>query len=529
MGIPLVSLVAMTFAATSIVVALAMFLLVLWQAPTRRTNQLMALFMFEVVCWAAMSLLLRMSGLARQDATPFFYGIILGIAFNGLLLFTVVSHYAGLWKYRWAPVISLVGLGYYLATLPLLFSGALYPGFAITPDGAIKFRFEPLGYVAFGVAYLFYVVSLAILWRYRSGPARALLTGSIVTAVGVLTSIHPVLSQYSFAIMSAGISTVLFAHAILRENLFNPLSLLNIELTKANVELSRLSGDLKAANEQLIQASHLKSNFLASMSHELRTPLNSILGYSDLLLQTAYGPLNEMQEDRVGIVVRNARNLLELINEILDLSKIEAGQVQLTLQTLDLKSVLDECLTMFEPLAGKKGLTLHHQIASDLAPVIADRGRVLQIVNNLVSNAIKFTPSGKVTIDARTAEPAHKLPPDIPPSEAGWVLVTVEDSGIGIAQTDQAIIFDEFRQVDDSLTREYEGTGLGLAITRRLVRMMNGEVWVESETSVGSKFYVVLPIASKEDRDSGVELAVRSSAPDQDKGASGRVAKKDRP
>ncbi len=497
MGVPWVSLVAMTFAVTTMVVALAMFFLVLWQAPRRRSNQLAALYMAEVVCWSAMSLLLRTSGLIRADGTAFFYGIVLGIGFNGLCLYMLASHYAGLWKHWWAPAAAAAGLVYYLLMLPGVFNGSLYALNAITPQGDLRFTFTLPGYISFGIAYIFYMLSVGILWRHRSGPAGRLLVGSIVITVGVLTSIHPTLSQYSIPIMTAGVATALFAHAILAENLFNPLVLLNRDLTEANQRLSGLTAELKAANDQLREANRLKSNFLASMSHELRTPLNSILGYSEMLIQGVYGPLNETQLDRVEIVLRNGRNLLQLISDILDLSRIEAGQLELKVHPLEIGPVIEECFTLFGSVAARKGLSLSHDMSALSKPVLADRGRVLQVIVNLVSNAIKFTPSGRVTVtvgDVDGAIPDAPVHPD-----DGWVQLTVEDTGVGIKPEDLPIIFDEFRQADESMTREYEGSGLGLAICRLLVEMMDGRIWVESQPGVGSRFHVALPAASREE------------------------------
>jgi len=495
MPVPWISLVAMTFALTSMVVAVAMFFLVLWQAPKRRANQLAALFMIEVVLWAAASLLLRMAGLVGANAIPFFYGIVLGIGFNGLFLFAMISQYAGLWRYKWPLALIAAGLLFHLTVIPGLFAGTLFTHFSITSLGELRFAFTPLGYVSFGVAYLFYLGSVAILWRFRSGLPGNLLAGGVVITVGVLVSIHPILSQYSIPIMTAGVTTVLFAHAILMENLFNPLALLNQDLTEANQQLSRLTNELRDANRRLSEASRLKSSFLASMSHELRTPLNSILGYSDMLAQGAYGPLNETQTDRIGIVIRNGKSLLQLISDILDLSKIEAGQLQLKVHPLLLDSVVEECLTVFSPAADKKGLALKRDLDASLWPALADRGRVLQVLSNLVSNAVKFTSAGSITVHVKNAGKGAPHTEDGPGSPHGWVLVIVEDTGVGITSEDQTFIFDEFRQGDETLTREYEGTGLGLAISRHLVQMMSGKIWVESQPGKGSRFFVLLPAA----------------------------------
>ena len=203
--------------------------------------------------------------------------------------------------------------------------------------------------------------------------------------------------------------------------------------------------------------------------------------------------------DRLEVVNRNGRNLLQLISDILDLSKIEAGQLQLKVHPLDIAPVIDECFTLFEPMAAEKGLALRRNLSASLKPILADRGRVLQVLVNLVGNAIKFTPVGSVTVHVGNVAAGVDIPDDPPAPGSGWVMLTVEDTGVGIGPEARAIIFDEFRQADESMTREYEGTGLGLAITQLLVEMMDGKVWVDSQLGQGSRFHVVLPAADHEE------------------------------
>jgi signal transduction histidine kinase len=501
MNIPTISLIAMIASVASIAIALAMLFLVLWQAPKHRDNQLMALYMIEVIFWGIMAFMVRFWTIANLDSSFFFAGIVMGIGFSGLFLCALVSHYAGLWKYWWLRALLLAGLVNNVINIPLIFQGKLYVDFHVSPEGSLLFHLLPLGFVSFGVTYLFQFGSLIILWKFRNQRAgKALLAGGVLLSAGVLTSLSTVLSQYSIAIMAAGVSTVFFAFAILRENLFNPLALLNEELTQANTRLSQITGKLQMTNQQLAEANRLKSQFLASMSHELRTPLNSIIGYTELLLQGIYGELNEKQTDRLTKVMKNGQHLLQLINDILDLSKIEAGHMLLELEPVQLVPVLEECLAVFEPLVVKKGLTLQREVQADLPPIMADKGRVLQIVTNLVSNAIKFTHEGHITLYSHILDDGNRLnlPSDLPLPHEDWVLLAVKDTGIGITPEDQQIVFDEFRQVDGSTTREYEGTGLGLAITRKLVRMMNGHIWLESEPGKGTTFWVMIPKAAQQ-------------------------------
>lgn len=498
------SLVAMIFSLASIILALAMFLLVLWQAPRHVDNQLMALYMIEVVFWGVMAFMVRFWTFSGQDVTPFFYGIVLGIGFNGLFLFALVSHYTGLWQRWWPRVLLLLGFLYSIVIVPMVFQEKLYTNFSISPEGHLLFQYEPFGYTTFGVVFLFHFASMMTLWHFRKQRAgRVLLLGAVVISVGVLSSLSDLLVQYPVAIMAASISTVFFARAILREKLFNPLALLNEDLTQANARLSQITEELQVTNQQLVEANHLKSRFLAIMSHELRTPLNSIVGYTELLLQGVYGEMSEKQHDRLSKVMRNGQHLMQLINDILDLSKIEAGHMQLDLEPVEIVSVLAECITLFEPLVQKRGLALRRDIEPDLPWVMADKMRVLQILMNLISNAVKFTHAGHIAVYSQVLNGSNRqyLPPALSLLHDDWVLIGVEDTGIGIAAENQKIVFEEFRQVDGSITREYEGTGLGLAITRKLIEMMNGHIWLESELNRGSTFWLLLPIVKIEEQE----------------------------
>jgi signal transduction histidine kinase len=499
MNIPTVSIITLMFSTLSVLVALAMLFLVLWQAPRERDNQLMAAYMFVVVFWGISAFLLRFTPLIGYNPTPYFYGIALGIGFAGLTLFALVSHYAGRWQRWYALPAVIFGLVYYLAMIPLLFQGLLYSDITLTDTGRLLYTFRPLGYLTFFISYAYYVGSMVILWRYRKTRARFLLTGGILIALGVLTSLTP-LSQYSIAITTAGLASVLFARAILNENLFNPMARLNEELATANQQLSSLAEELRVANIQLTEVSRLKSHFLANMSHELRTPLNSIIGYTEMLNEGIYGPLTDKQRDRLDRVTRNGQHLLQLINDILDLSKIEAGRMELAVEPVSLHDVLNECMGTFEPLAQKKTLELAREIPDELPLILVDRGRMVQVLMNLISNAVKFTQQGAVTVRVRpiTMSQVLAFPIQLHTGKSGpWVLVTVEDTGVGIAPEDQQIIFDEFRQADDSPTRQYEGTGLGLSITRRLVEMMGGYIWLTSLEGQGSTFHVLVPLVAE--------------------------------
>ncbi len=244
-------------------------------------------------------------------------------------------------------------------------------------------------------------------------------------------------------------------------------------------ELAAANKALELQNREVERATRLKSKFLASMSHELRTPLNAIVGFSDLLAEQTAGQLNDKQKRFVNHIKQGSSHLLQLINDILDLSKIEAGQLELRCEDFQVQEALPEVLSTIHPLAMAKNIQVQHKLQTDWA-VYADRVRFKQILYNLISNAVKFTPKdGRIDIDCC--------------EDGNAVRISVTDSGIGIRPEDQAVIFEEFRQVEGAADAPQEGTGLGLAITRRLVEQQGGRISVESELGKGSRFTFTLP------------------------------------
>ena len=253
--------------------------------------------------------------------------------------------------------------------------------------------------------------------------------------------------------------------------------------------------ELKTALMRAESADKIKSAFLATMSHELRTPLNSIIGFSGIILQGLAGPLNEEQGKQLGMVLGSARHLLELINDVLDISKIEAGQLEVHAQPFDLMQSVERVAASVLPMAAKKGLALNHTLPPDIKEMVGDRRRLEQILLNLINNAIKFTEQGSVNLtveQAEIADPASGMLHDA-------LRFRIRDTGMGIKPEDLGSLFQAFHQVDSGLTRHHEGTGLGLAICKRLVEMMGGEITVSSVWGEGSEFTVLLPLRSETD------------------------------
>ncbi len=239
------------------------------------------------------------------------------------------------------------------------------------------------------------------------------------------------------------------------------------------------TAELKIAMEKAQAADMIKSAFLATMSHELRTPLNSIIGFTGILLQNLAGPLNDEQRKQLSMVQGSARHLLDLINDVLDISKIEAGQLTLSVSAFNVKGSVEKVLNMVMPMAEKKGLTLVTEIGEDVGTSMTDQRRLEQVVLNLLNNAVKFTEQGFISLSCR--------------KEGDKYLLSVADSGIGIKKEDIEGLFQPFHQLDTGLSRKHEGTGLGLSICRKLLNMMGGDISVRSKPGEGSTFTISFP------------------------------------
>ncbi|HET9224575.1 MAG TPA: response regulator [Roseiflexaceae bacterium] len=314
----------------------------------------------------------------------------------------------------------------------------------------------------------------------------------------------------------------------------------NASLQQLNAELEQRvadrTADLAAANRSLLEAketaeqarataeeaNHYKTRFLANMSHELRTPLNAVINFAHFLADTEYGPVTEQQRMFQSRILYNGEHLLGLINDILDLSKIEAGKMELVCETADLRPLLHGVMSTAVGLTRDKGLALDLEAADDLPLVWIDSTRIRQVLLNLVSNAAKFTEQGGITL--RVSSECSVLSSELAESSAttqnsklrtqNFITVSVADTGIGIPQEEQARVFEEFQQVQDGLSRSYQGTGLGLPISKRLVELHGGRMWLESTPDVGSTFYFTIPVAAPVVRnENGAQFQIEHEAP----------------
>ncbi|HEY7141999.1 MAG TPA: ATP-binding protein, partial [Methylomirabilota bacterium] len=277
--------------------------------------------------------------------------------------------------------------------------------------------------------------------------------------------------------------------AIEREQLYEQLKTASAELERrvheATSALAHQNELLRRQAIELEQASVAKSQFLANVSHDVRTPLNAILGYTSLLLRGVSGPIDPSQRESLERVDANARHLLTLVTEILDISRIEAGKMPVRRSSIKLKELIGEIMTEVEPLIPRANLVVTVNVREGLPVIRSDRQKVKQILLNLLTNALKFTPRGSVTVSCTQLRSSREI------------AIAVADTGIGIAQADQARIFEAFSQADAASSRESGGTGLGLAICRRLATVLGGRITLESKLRQGSTFTLFVPLGTK--------------------------------
>ncbi len=262
------------------------------------------------------------------------------------------------------------------------------------------------------------------------------------------------------------------------------------ELMEKSRELEKQNRELARANEEIQRANRLKSEFLANISHELRTPMNSILGFTNMLIKGSYGKLNPLQQKNLRKVYENAQHLMHIIDDLLNLSHLELGKMELRPAPVSVRKLILSSLVSVEPLLTGRILDVEYRIPEKFPQAFADEVRIREVLINILSNAIKFTPDhGKICIRA------NRVRPDSGSSGKDMIEIEVRDTGIGIRSEDQDVVFDQFRQLNPPAGRENPGAGLGLFISKKLIEVHGGAIRLQSEAGQGSAFSFTLPVA----------------------------------
>jgi signal transduction histidine kinase len=493
-----------------------------------RLNVMFSLMILAVALWNGSTFMLHVIELAGLPGSEIWITVaLLGLLSLPLAFYLLALELSGLT----APTFTRVSVSVGFVGLAVVWAIIFTTGFGIQitahPYGMLSYTLNlrsPLLVLAltYAVGY-FSLAEGVLLWpiytaRQRGetiqGTRRYILSrteglmalgGALVVTAGLL-KIVPAIGQYPLdsALMIA--ATLIFAYLILQERLFAPLAELNIRLEEANRRLQEANTALQESYSKVKEADRLKSEFVANMSHELRTPLNAIIGFAKVILNEIDGPLTDMQREDLSAIYSSAQHLLSLVNDILDLSKIEAGKMELHKEWVDINELVYGVMATTIPLIGDKDIKLVERVAEEVPPVYVDRTRIRQVILNLLSNAAKFTERGSITLTVdrlvETVGSQNESQPKL------FLLFTAADTGIGIAPEDIPIAFEEFRQVDSSLARQAEGTGLGLSISKRLVEMHGGRLWLESKVGVGSRFCFTLPfqVSSKDEEDGQGEV-----------------------
>jgi signal transduction histidine kinase/DNA-binding response OmpR family regulator len=350
-----------------------------------------------------------------------------------------------------------------------------------------------------GIFFLLALLSIALLSRRLTQPITALVAGTRAVASGDLNVTIPVTSRDELGLLARSFNQMTGELGVARERLESWNQTLERTVEQRTIELATATAEAQEARAGAEQANKLKSQFLANMSHELRTPLNSIINFTRILSAGIRGPVNEGQVDYLNRVWQSGQHLLGLINDILDLSKIEAGRMELYKEPLQIGDLVQSVMSTAIGLTKEKLIEMRQEVEPDLPAIEADHTRVRQVLLNLLSNAAKFTEEGAITVRVRR--------------EDDELIVQVADTGIGIAPEHLRSIFEEFRQAESASNRRYEGTGLGLAICRRFVELHNGRIWAESTPGVGSTFSFSLPITVTQPPAEPVQLITAPTHP----------------
>ncbi len=478
----------------SLGIASGLLLLIIWQPVRDRACLSFAGFLAALMVWNLATTMMNNRDVFTLPLELRAKLMTTGIGFSMLTFFTFTLDFRGRRSIR-ANRAILISTAIAFFTGFLLWTGNIFDKIEEKPNGIWDYTLKPVGYLAMAYLIGLLLVSYLILRRSSDAHCKSIEYAALLLIAGHMANAFPSISLFNLDNFAGAGAALLMGWAMLRHNLFMPLSMANAGLRDANARLEAEVLQKEVLNRELQLANRYKNEFMANMSHELRTPLNAVIGYSELLVDQVYGPLNPKQLDRLVKVIKNGRHLLQLITNVLDLADVEAGKLHLKREPTDVMEIVTDAVAQIAPLARQKGLALQIDVSTDLPQVLGDKFRVRQILVNLLSNAVKFTHEGHVKITAARHRVDDTSPADHMPPAGTWVTFAVADTGIGIPLDKQATIFEEFRQADNSVTREFGGTGLGLAITRRLVEMQDGYIWLESVPEKGTTFSFALPEA----------------------------------
>jgi len=475
-----------------IAIPLSLAFVILLQAR-RHLNWLFCAFMFTIAWWNVGTIMLRLTPLPGMgDPDTWLRLSLAGLFAMPLTLYGISLEEGEPTNLTFKRATIAVGLLGLLVAWAGMLGETYWSKVYVASDGSIVSHYEAGAWLfIFTLIYCLAYFALAegvLLWplykaRQRGSMERSKLLfalgGALAVLGGVLTGL-PIVSRYPLNSISMIGASLVYAYLILEEQLLNPWRELNRELA--------------AANEKLKEADRLKNQFVATISHELRTPLNSIIGFTKLILNEIDGPLNELQRTDLSAIYTSSQHLLSLVNDVLDFSKIAAGKMELHKEMLDFREIVVGVMSTTLALVGDKDIELIEEVEENLPTVYADRVRIRQVILNLMSNAAKFTEKGSITLRVKRITEQVEL--DGQRRAMPFILCSVTDTGIGVAEKDIPIVFEEFRQLDASTSRQAEGTGLGMPISKRLVEMHGGRLWVESKVGVGSTFSFTLPASS---------------------------------
>jgi signal transduction histidine kinase len=487
----------------TVAVSLGLTFIVLLQSRRRLVNWLFSLFMLTLVLWSGGSFLLHFTETGLQGAGLWQRMALLGLVTMPIAFYLLALALSGFpaGVFRTASIaIGLVGMAW---TWIGVFSEGYVAQMDVRPSLVLLYRPDTespfyLGALIYG--FILVVLSVSMIGWSVVQDRRA--TGSISTekvllvvgggmiVVGGALNAFPALGTLPLdSVMMIG-SGLVFARLILKEQLFDPLRVAHDQLAAAHGRLQEQTRQLQEANRRLQEADRLKNEFLANISHEFRTPLNSIIGFARVILKEIDGPITEDQRTDLTAIYTGGQHLLNLVNDILDLSRIGAGRMTLKREWIDFQDLSLGVMPTIIPMVEGKPVELREEIAEDLPPIYVDRLRVRQVILNLLSNAAKFTERGSITLRAELRTHGR----DGHSYSTPYLLCSVEDTGIGIAEEDIPAVFEEFRQLDSSTTRRVDGTGLGLPLSKKLVELHDGWMWLESRVGQGSVFYFALPV-----------------------------------